>query len=60
MFTMSVEQYLQRPIDKNISAYNQQKTFIGNASHELQMPVAVLKSKMDMLLQNRNITDEQI
>lgn len=50
---------LQRLIDKNISVYNQQKTFIENASHELQTPLAVLKSKMDMLLQNRNITDEQ-
>lgn len=50
---------LQKLIDKNISVYNQQKTFIENASHELQTPLAVLKSKLDMLFQNQNLTNEQ-
>ncbi|MBX3163465.1 MAG: HAMP domain-containing histidine kinase [Bacteroidetes bacterium] len=54
-----LNQSLQKLIDKNISVYNQQKTFIENASHELQTPLAVLKSKMDLLLQNKNITNEQ-
>jgi len=54
-----LNQSLQKLIDKNISVYNQQKTFIENASHELQTPLAVLKSKLDLLLQNKNITDEQ-
>lgn len=54
-----LNQSLQKLIDKNISVYNQQKTFIENASHELQTPLAVLKSKMDLLLQNKNITSEQ-
>jgi signal transduction histidine kinase len=50
---------LQKLINNNISVYNQQKTFIENASHELQTPLAVLKSKMDLLLQNKDITNEQ-
>src|SRR5690606_13773058 len=50
-----LNQSLQKVIDKNISVYSQQKTFIENASHELQTPLAVLKSKMDLLLQNKNI-----
>lgn len=50
---------LQRLIDKNISAYNQQKTFVENASHELQTPLAVLKFKLDLLLQNKTLTNEQ-
>lgn len=54
-----LNQSLQKVIDKNISVYSQQKTFIENASHELQTPLAVLKSKMDLLLQNKNITNEQ-
>jgi signal transduction histidine kinase len=54
-----LNQSLQKLIDKNISVYTQQKTFIENASHELQTPLAVLKSKMDLLLQNKNITNEQ-
>ncbi len=50
---------LQKLINKNISVYNQQKTFIENASHELQTPLAVLKSKIELLLQNKNITKDQ-
>ncbi|MFN8356230.1 MAG: HAMP domain-containing sensor histidine kinase [Spirosomataceae bacterium] len=51
---------LQKLIDKNLSVYNQQKVFVENASHELQTPLAVLKSKIDLLLQNKNITKEQL
>ena len=54
-----LNQSLQKLIDKNISVYTQQKTFIENASHELQTPLAVLKSKMNLLLQNKDITSEQ-
>ncbi len=54
-----LNQSLQKLIDKNISAYNQQKTFVENASHELQTPLAVLKFKLDLLLQNKNLTNEQ-
>lgn len=54
-----LNQSLQNLIDNNISVYSQQKTFIENASHELQTPLAVLRSKMDLLLQNKDITSEQ-
>lgn len=51
---------LDKLIQQNISVYNQQKVFIENASHELQTPLAILKSKMDILLQNKDITTEQL
>ena len=54
-----LNQALQKLIDKNVSVYNQQKTFIENASHELQTPLAILKSKLDLLVQNKDITNEQ-
>lgn len=54
-----LNQSLQKLTDKNLSVYSQQKTFIENASHELQTPLAVLKSKLNMLLQNKNATSEQ-
>ncbi len=54
-----LNQSLQKLIDRNISVYTQQKTFIENASHELQTPLAVLRSKMDLLLQNKDITNDQ-
>jgi signal transduction histidine kinase len=50
---------LQRLIERNISTYDQQRVFIENASHELQTPLAILKSKMELLLQNKDLTSDQ-
>lgn len=50
---------LNKLIEKNILAFSQQKTFIENASHELQTPLAILKTKFDLLLQSKNLTNEQ-
>jgi signal transduction histidine kinase len=36
------------------------KEFNENASHELQTPLAVIKSKLDLLVQNENLTEEQL
>lgn len=40
-------------------AYFSQKEFIENASHELQTPLTVLKFKLELLLQDRQLTREQ-
>ncbi|MEO4005271.1 HAMP domain-containing sensor histidine kinase [Flavobacterium sp. CAU 1735] len=56
----TLNQTLTKLIDKNITVYQLQKRFIENASHELQTPLAVLKSKADLLLQQKNITSEQL
>lgn len=50
---------LSELILKNTSAFNQQKRFIENASHELQTPLAILKSKMDILLQDEQLSEVQ-
>lgn len=39
-------------------AYQEQKQFIENASHELQTPLAVLRNKLDLLAQADGITEE--
>jgi len=36
------------------------KEFSENASHEIQTPLAVIKSKIELLQQNEDLTDEQI
>lgn len=36
---------------RNIETYRQQKEFTENASHELQTPLAVMRSRLDLLLQ---------
>lgn len=50
---------VSRLIAKNISTYNQQKAFVANASHELQTPIALLKSKLDLLLQDEKLNATQ-
>lgn len=46
-------------IERNASTFNQQKRFIENASHELQTPLSVLKTKMDVLLQNNSLSEKE-
>jgi signal transduction histidine kinase len=47
-------------IDNNIAVFNQQKQFTENASHELQTPLALLKSKLDLLLQDGSLNKKQL
>jgi signal transduction histidine kinase len=46
-------------IESNVVVYRQQKEFIENASHELQTPLAIVQSKLDILFQTAAINDEQ-
>lgn len=50
---------LDKLISGNIAAYKQQKEFADNASHELQTPLAVVQSKLELLLQGQSLTAEQ-
>lgn len=52
-------QTLERLITENIKAFEREKEFTQNASHELQTPLAVFQSKLDILLQNPDLTKEQ-
>ena len=53
-----LNQTISNLIIQNISTYNQQKAFVANASHELQTPLALLKSKLDILFQQENLSEE--
>ena len=50
---------LGKLMDESINSYRIQKEFTENASHELQTPLAVFQSKLDMLLQQPELTEEQ-
>lgn len=50
---------IENLIRRNMLVYESQKEFVENAAHELQTPVAVIKSKLDILIQNADITKEQ-
>lgn len=54
-----LNQSLQKLIERNISVYKTQKEFTENASHELQTPLAILKNKLDLLLQDQDLTEKQ-
>lgn len=53
-----LHQSLRYLLEKSVVTYQQQKSFTENASHELQTPIALLKSKMDLLIQQKNISPE--
>lgn len=50
---------LGKLLQHSITTYKNQKEFTENASHELQTPLAVLKSKLDILLQSNDLTEKQ-
>lgn len=55
-----LNQRLERLIKENIGVYQQQKEFVENASHELQTPLAVFQSQLDMLFQQPDMSEAQI
>lgn len=54
-----LNQSLQTLIEHTVSVYKTQKEFTENASHELQTPLAILKNKLDNLLQTEDLTEKQ-
>lgn len=50
---------LNKLIEHTVSVYKSQKEFTENASHELQTPLAIIKNKLDILLQKEALTDRQ-
>ena len=46
-------------IEKNNRAFRSQKEFTENASHELQTPLALFRSQLDLLLQDTTFTSGQ-
>ena len=50
----------QRAADRSDELFDRQKQFIGNASHELQTPLAVLGNRLEWLLDRTELTEEQM
>ncbi|MBR6692143.1 MAG: HAMP domain-containing histidine kinase [Bacteroidaceae bacterium] len=46
-------------IERAEKYYERQKQFIGNASHELQTPLAVLGTRLEWMIDNTQLTEEQ-
>ena len=52
--------HLDEMIERNESAFRQQKQFLENASHELQTPLAVSIQKLELLLEDTNLNEMQV
>jgi signal transduction histidine kinase len=50
---------LEKLIQGNLQSYASQKSFTQNAAHELQTPLAIFQSKLDLLLQDTSLTQPQ-
>jgi signal transduction histidine kinase len=46
--------------DKIHADYNSLKAFSENASHEIQTPLAIIQSKLEMLIQSKDLREEQM
>lgn len=45
---------------RNQIIFEQQKQFIGNASHELQTPLAICQNRLEMLAEEESLTEGQL
>ncbi len=50
---------LNQLMGKSLDRYRAQKEFTENASHELQTPLAIFQSKLDLLMQQPGLTEGQ-
>lgn len=51
---------LERSVTHNERIYQQQKEFIGNASHEMQTPLAICQNRIEMLMEDESLSQSQL
>jgi signal transduction histidine kinase len=54
-----MNQSLQQVAHKADEEYQVLKEFTENASHEIQTPLAIIRSKLDLLIQDEHLSEEQ-
>jgi signal transduction histidine kinase len=54
-----LSQAISQLINRNHQTFLSQKEFTENASHELQTPLAISRSKLELLAQTKELTQEQ-
>jgi signal transduction histidine kinase len=53
-----LNQVINQLIGNVTQAYSNQKQFVENAAHELQTPLAIIRSKLDLLINSPQLTEE--
>ena len=54
-----MNQTIERTTNQAQQEYSLLKEFTENASHEMQTPLAIIRSKLDLLIQDENLSEEQ-
>lgn len=54
-----LQKALNMLLDHSIRVFEQQKEFIGNASHELQTPLAIATNKVELLMESAELREDQ-
>ena len=54
-----LQQAIDTLLNHNIRIYEQQKSFIGNAAHELQTPLAIVINKLELLMEKGDLSEDQ-
>jgi signal transduction histidine kinase len=54
-----MNQTIQRTTNQAQQEYSLLKEFTENASHEMQTPLAIIRSKLDLLIQDENLSEDQ-
>lgn len=49
-----------RQAQRSEQMFEQQKQFIGNASHEMQTPLAICRNRLEMLMEDESLTEAQL
>lgn len=49
-----------RNASRNEQLFEQQKQFIGNASHEIQTPLAICRNRIEMLMEDESLSERQL
>ncbi|MBR9778046.1 MAG: HAMP domain-containing histidine kinase [Cytophagales bacterium] len=52
---LDLQQAVNTLLQHSLAAFEQQKEFIGNASHELQTPLAMVTNKLELLLESSDL-----
>ncbi|MGZ3862767.1 MAG: sensor histidine kinase [Bacteroidia bacterium] len=56
----NLNEALAKMTDKIYNDFIHQKEFTENAAHEMQTPLAVMKAKLDLLIQSPHLTEEEM
>ncbi|SFB73431.1 Signal transduction histidine kinase [Flexibacter flexilis DSM 6793] len=56
---LDLENAVNTLLKHSIETYQQQKEFIGNASHELQTPLAIATNKLELFIEKGNLENSQ-